>query len=70
MNGMTAEQFKTYGARARKMSEDQLRYALNDLVEAIEICEAEAKLGSVREKHGFYLDEQHIYNGELYRRKR
>jgi len=62
--------FKEVGARASEMSEDELRFALDDLNKTIKLQEESRKAGFNTPKLGYYYDERHIYQAELNKRKK
>lgn len=62
-NGMAQADFPALEAKARKMSNDSLRFAIKDAAEA-------ERANPEGYKAGFYLDEVNIYSDELARRRR
>jgi hypothetical protein len=56
-------------ARAKQMTDDELRYALKDLKEVIDIQEAANRKGGHTPKLGYYWDEYHTYSQELNERR-
>lgn len=66
--GMTAEGFQRYEEKAKKMSEEELSFALKDLREVIDVQESSVRQGGYHPKIGFYWDEYWIYLDELNKR--
>jgi len=68
-SGMTAVQFSEYAAKARKMSDGELCYAMADLNAVIAVQEEGRRSGHRHAKLGFYHDERHTYGDEIRRRR-
>ena len=66
-SGTSITDWTHYEKKARSMSIEQLRYAIEDCKEAMKVCPKEAVFPCKAE--GFYADEIHVYSGELRRRK-
>jgi hypothetical protein len=65
-NGTSIIDWRHYEGLAKKMTEDQLRYVIQDCREAMKSAPAEAFFPCKAE--GFYADEVHVYSGELRKR--
>jgi hypothetical protein len=66
-NGTSIIDWRYYEKRARQLTDDQLRYVIQDCREAMVAAPAEANFPCKAE--GFYADEVHVYSGELRRRR-
>ena len=66
-NGTSIIDWRYYEKKAKSMTEDQLRYVIQDCREAMKSAPAEANFPCKAE--GFYADEVHVYSGELRKRQ-
>ena len=67
-SGTSITDWAYYQKQARAMTDDQLRYVIEDCRQAMEVAPAEANYPC--KASGFYADEMHTYYDELRKRKK